>query len=65
MEFLDVYDEDKNYIGRYERNYVHENALWHNTVHCWLFDEKGNIYFQIRKDEGKFYTTASRTCYFW
>lgn len=59
MEYLDVYDENKNYIGKYDRKYVHENALWHNTVHCWLFDKNGNIYFQIRKEEGKFYTTAS------
>ena len=25
----------------------------------WLYDNGGNVYFQIRKDEGKFYTTAS------
>ncbi|MEE0699746.1 MAG: NUDIX domain-containing protein [Bacilli bacterium] len=59
MEYLDVYDENKNYIGKYERSYVHENALWHNTVHCWIFDKNGNVYFQIRKEEEKFYTTAS------
>ena len=59
MEYLDVYDENKKYIGKYDRKYVHENALWHNTVHCWLFTENGEIYFQIRKEEGKFYTTAS------
>lgn len=59
MEELDVYDEDRNYIGKYSRNYVHENALWHNTVHCWIFDRKGNVYFQIRNDENKLYTTAS------
>ncbi len=41
------------------RKAVHENALWHKTVHCWLYDSEGNVYFQIRKDEGKFYTTAS------
>lgn len=59
MEYLDVYDENKNYIGKFERNYVHANALWHNTVHCWLYDKEGNIYFQIRRDENKLYTTAS------
>lgn len=59
MEYLDVYDEEKNYIGTYPRDYVHENALWHNTVHCWLYDKEGNIYFQIRSDEKTFYTTAS------
>lgn len=59
MEYLDVYDENKQYIGKFERNYVHANALWHNTVHGWIYDEEGNIYFQIRKEENRLYTTAS------
>lgn len=59
MEYLDYYDEKLNYLGRETRKAVHENALWHKTVHCWLYDSEGNVYFQIRKDEGKFYTTAS------
>lgn len=59
MEYLDVYDESGNYIGKEDRNVVHRDALWHNTVHCWLYDQEGNIYFQIRRDEQKLYTTAS------
>lgn len=59
MEYLDIYDEDKNYLGKEERTIVHRDALWHNTVHCWLYDQLGNVYFQIRKDENKLYTTAS------
>ena len=59
MEYLDIYDEEGNYIGKEDRNIVHRDALWHNTVHCWLYDREGNIYFQIRKDEQKLYTTAS------
>lgn len=59
MEYLDIYDEDGNHIGKEERSVVHKDALWHKTVHCWLYDMKGNIYFQIRKDKNKFYTTAS------
>ena len=59
MEYLDIYDENKNYLGKYSREYVHQNALWHNTVHCWLYDAYGNVYFQIRKEEEKLYTTAS------
>lgn len=51
MEYLDTYDENKNYIGTFSRKEVHEKALWHNTVHCWLYDKIGNIYFQIRSDE--------------
>jgi len=59
MEYLDIYDENKNYLGKYSREYVHQNALWHNTVHCWIYDKEGNVYFQIRKEEEKLYTTAS------
>lgn len=58
-EYLDVYDENENYLGKETRDYVHQNALWHKTVHCWLYDNDGNIYFQIRHDSGTFYTTAS------
>ena len=59
MEYLDTYDEEKNFLGKQPRDYVHTNALWHNTVHCWLYDNAGNVYFQIRADEKTFYTTAS------
>ncbi len=59
MEYLDIYTENGELIGKEERSIVHRDALWHKTVHCWLYDKSGNIYFQIRKKEGKFYTTAS------
>lgn len=59
MEYLDIYDENENYIGKEERGIVHRDALWHKTVHCWLYDKQGNVYFQIRKKEDKLYTTAS------
>lgn len=59
MEYLDYYDKNGNYLGFETRENVHKNALWHNTVHCWLYDEEGNVYFQIRKDTNTFYTTAS------
>ncbi|MGM9834516.1 MAG: NUDIX domain-containing protein [Bacilli bacterium] len=58
MEYLDIYNENKELIGTELRSVVHEKGLWHKTIHCWLFDHSGNIYFQIRKGEG-FYTTAS------
>ena len=59
MELLDIYDEKGNYLGTEDRKIVHQKALWHKTVHCWLYDKYGNVYFQIRKDEKTFYTTAS------
>lgn len=59
MEYLDTYDENGKFLGKQPRDYVHQNALWHNTVHCWLYDKDGNVYFQIRREEQTFYTTAS------
>lgn len=59
MEYLDIYDENGKFLGSEERSKVHKEALWHNTVHCWLYDSEGNVYFQIRKDKKKLYTTAS------
>jgi isopentenyldiphosphate isomerase len=59
MEYLDTYDEYGNFIKKEEREKVHEDGLWHKTVHCWLYDKDGNIYFQIRTDSHKLYTTAS------
>lgn len=59
MEYLDIYDENQKHIGKEPRDVVHKNGLWHKTIHCWLYDKEGNVYFQIRKDEGTFYTTAS------
>ena len=59
MEYLDIYDELGNWIGQDSRENVHKKGLWHKTVHCWLYDKNGNVYFQVRKDRGTFYTTAS------
>lgn len=59
MEKLDIYDDNMSLIGSEDREAVHEKGLWHKTIHCWLYDELGNIYFQIRANSGKLYTTAS------
>ena len=59
MEMIDIYDENGNHIGVEDRKIAHEKGLWHKTVHCWLYDKEGHIYFQIRHDRKTFYTTAS------
>lgn len=58
-EYLDYYDEQGNHLGYKTRDEVHKEGLWHNTVHAWLYDKEGNVYFQIRKETKTFYTTAS------
>lgn len=59
MEKIDYYNENMEYMGTENRDIVHQNGWWHKTVHCWLYDKNGNIYFQIRRDKNKYYTTAS------
>ncbi len=59
MEYLDAYDEDGTFLGKFPRDEVHEKGLWHNTIHCWIYDNDNNVYFQVRSDDGKLYTTAS------
>lgn len=59
MEILDIYDEYMNKIGSENRDIVHAQGMWHKTIHCWMYDDDGNVYFQIRADSGKLYTTAS------
>ncbi len=59
MELLDIYDELGNHIGTEERSIVHRDALWHKTVHCWLYNKDGYVFFQRRREEGTLYTTAS------
>ncbi len=59
MEYLDIYDEEGNQIGTEERGMVHSKGLWHKTVHCWLYDKEGNVFFQRRSDRGTLYTTSS------
>ena len=59
MEYLDIYDEQGNFLGTEERGVVHTKGLWHKTVHCWLYDKEGNIFFQRRADRGTLYTTSS------
>ena len=59
MEYLDIYDENGKFLGTEERGVVHSEGLWHKTVHCWLYDCDGNVFFQRRSDRGTLYTTSS------
>lgn len=58
MELLDIYNENKEYIGEMSRKEVHKTGAWHFTIHAWLYDED-SIYFARRTDSKKLYTTAS------
>lgn len=58
-EYLDYYDKNGSYLGKETRDAVHAKGLWHKTVHCWIYDKSGNVYFQLRAENGKMYTSAS------
>ncbi|MCA0985041.1 NUDIX domain-containing protein [Halobacillus yeomjeoni] len=55
-EILTVFDENMNVKGEKDRSLVHLEGDWHETFHCWIFEEKGNetfIYFQKRAEHKK------------
>ena len=63
-ELLDIYDENGNHIGVEDRNLVHQNGLWHKTIHCWIVKDRSHILFQKRAknlldNPSKLYTTSS------
>ena len=42
-----------------DREIVHKEGIWHKTSHVWLYDDEGYVYFQVRADADKLYTSAS------
>lgn len=42
-----------------DRDKVHQEGIWHKTSHVWLYDSEGFVYFQVRADADKLYTSAS------
>lgn len=49
MEYLDIYDENNNYLGyAEERKKAHIENLWHRHVSCWIMNQKGQILLQQR-----------------
>ena len=59
MEYLDIYDENGNYLGKEDRNIVNRDAIWNNKLKSSIYEKKGNVYFQIISDSQTYYTTAS------
>ena len=54
MESLDVVDENNELLGIVkDRKTVHEKALWHRLVSCWIMNEKGEILLQKRSSMKK------------
>jgi len=55
-EIMNIFDEQRNNIGKTNRADVHQNGLWHETFHCWFVNKEADedyIYFQIRSGRKK------------
>ena len=58
-ELLNCCDANLNPIEPRDRDTVHKEGIWHKTSHVWMYDDEGYVYFQVRADADKLYTTAS------
>jgi isopentenyl-diphosphate delta-isomerase len=48
-ELFDILDEKGNKTGiQKTKKEMHEKGLWHQAVHVWIFNSKGEILFQKR-----------------
>lgn len=54
MEYVNVFDEQHVFTRIASRDEVHAKGLWHETFHCWLYDET-HLYFQLRSAQKKDY----------
>jgi isopentenyl-diphosphate delta-isomerase type 1 len=51
-ELFDVLDKNGNKTGiQKTKEELHEQGLWHQAVHIWIFNSKGEILFQKRAKE--------------
>lgn len=58
-EILNCCDKFLKKIEPVDRDTVHKEGIWHKTAHVWMYDDEGYVYFQVRADADKLYTTAS------
>lgn len=49
-EYLDIFDEDENLIGKALRADAHKNGYWHRTFQCFIIKKKnGKIFMLFQK----------------
>lgn len=58
-EMLNCCDNNLSSIKSFDRDTVHKEGIWHKTSHVWLYDDEGYVYFQVRADSDRLYTSAS------
>lgn len=53
MEFFDTFDENGVFLSSQDDYDVHYKGLWHKVIRIWLYDNEGNVYLRVRKEDGK------------
>ena len=53
MEYYDTFDENGVFQSSEDEFDVHYKGLWHKVVRVWLYDNEGNIYLRVRKQDNK------------
>lgn len=53
-EYIRVFNEKHEWLRIVSRDEAHAQGLWHETFHCWLYDE-AHLYFQLRSPLKKDY----------
>lgn len=53
MVYFDTFDEDGVFLSAEDEADVHYKGLWHKVVRIWLYDNEGNIYLRVRKEDGR------------
>lgn len=54
MNYYDTFDENGIFLSSEDEHDVHYKGLWHKVIRVWLYDQEGNIYLRIRKNDGKY-----------
>ena len=54
-ELLDLVDEQDRVVGAEMRGVVHREGLLHREVHVWIFNNRGEVLFQKRRDDAETY----------
>lgn len=53
MKYYDTFDENGVFQFSADEVDVHTKGLWHKVIRIWLYDNEGNIYLRIRKEDKK------------
>lgn len=53
MDYFDTFDENGMFLCSEDEADVHYKGLWHKVIRVWLYDNEGNLYLRVRKEDKK------------